>query len=129
MGSSLSPVLANIYMEYFETELLKEIPVDLRPSLWLRYVDDVFCIYEDMSKFESFLEHLNRVRPSIQFTYELSRTDKIVRDLPDFPDNVVESIPFLELNVMRLVNGRFTFSIYRKSCHAGNYLHAFSYQP
>ena len=49
--------------------------------------------------------------------------------LSDFPDDVVESIPFLELNVMRLVNGRFTFSIYRKSCHAGNYLHAFSYQP
>ena len=129
MGSSLSPVLANIFMEYFETELLKDIPVDLRPVLWLRYVDDVFCIYEDMSKLEQFLEHLNRVRPSIQFTYELSRTDKIVGDMPDFPDNVVESIPFLELNVMRLVNGSFTFSIYRKSCHAGNYLHAFSYQP
>ena len=38
-------------------------------------------------------------------------------------------IPFLELNVMRRVNGSFTFSIYRKPCHAGNYLHAYSYQP
>ena len=129
MGSSLSPVLANIYMEFFETELMKDIPMDLIPVLWLRYVDDVFCIYEDMSKLEHFLELLNGIRPSIQFTYELSRTDKVARNLPDLPDNVIETIPFLELNVMRLVNGNFTFSIYRKPCHAGNFIHAFSYQP
>ena len=27
MGSSLSPVLANIYMEFFETDLMKDIPM------------------------------------------------------------------------------------------------------
>ena len=82
-----------------------------------------------MSDFHSFLAHLNGIRPSIQFTYEFSRTENGEGEMPNLPDNVFESIPFLELNVMRLVNGNFTFSIYRKSCHAGNYLHAFSYQP
>ena len=48
---------------------------------------------------------------------------------PDLPDGVVERIPFIELNVMRLHNGSLTFSIYRKKCNAGNYVHAFSYQP
>ena len=129
MGSSLSPVLANIYMEYFEIELLKDIPMDMRPTLWLRYVDDVFCCFKDMSKFPAFLERLNSIRPSIQFTYELSRIDSTAEGLPDLPVNVMESLPFLELNVMRLNNGRFTFSIYRKPCHAGNYIHAYSYQP
>ena len=129
MGSSLSPVLANIYMEFFETELLKDIPVDMRPILWLRYVDDIFCCFKDMSKFNAFLDMLNRVRPSIQFTYELSRIESIVDGSPDLPANVTEILPFLELNVMRLNNGTFTFSIYRKPCHAGNYLHAYSYQP
>ena len=45
------------------------------------------------------------------------------------PDYVSECLPFLELNVMRLYDGTFTFSIYRKPCHTGNYIHAFSYQP
>ena len=129
MGSSLSPVLANIYMEFFETELLKDIPVDMRPTLWLRYVDDVFCCFKDMSKFHAFLDRLNNIRPSIQFTYELSRVESLAEGLPNFPANVMESLPFLELNVMRLHNGSFTFSIYRKPCHAGNYIHAYSYQP
>ena len=35
MGSSLSPPMANIYMEHFEESLLEDIPVELRPSLWL----------------------------------------------------------------------------------------------
>ena len=94
MGSSLSPVLANIFMEHFEQHLTEDIPEDLKPVLWLRYVDDVLCIYEDMQKFESYLEHLNRVRPSIQFTYELSRTATVASDPSDFPANVVESIIF-----------------------------------
>ena len=129
MGSSLSPVMSNIYMEHFEQELIKDVPCDLRPSLWMRYVDDIFVIFEDMSKFEPFLDHLNRIRPSIQFTYELSRTDKVVEGSPNLPDNIAEAIPFLELNVMRRTDGSFTFSIFKKTCHAGNYIHAFSYQP
>ena len=40
MGNPLSPILANIFMEYFESQLLKKIaPPGL---IWLRYVDDVF---------------------------------------------------------------------------------------
>ena len=33
----------------------------------------------------------------MNFTYKLSRTEKNARDHYDSPDNVVESIPFLEL--------------------------------
>ena len=40
MESPLSPILGNIFMEYFESQLLKEItPPGL---IWLRYVDDFF---------------------------------------------------------------------------------------
>ena len=40
MDSSLSPVWANIYMEYFEEIALGSAP--LKPSMWLRYVEDTF---------------------------------------------------------------------------------------
>ena len=43
MGSPCSPVVANIYMEYFEYMALgPELPLPIRE--WKRYVDDVFCI-------------------------------------------------------------------------------------
>ena len=37
MGSPVSPIVANIFMEHFE-----EIALDSRFRLWRRYVDDVF---------------------------------------------------------------------------------------
>ena len=129
MDSNLSRFLANIFMEHFETHLIKDIPVEYRPLSWFRFVDDVICCYKDMAKFNDFLTLLNGVRPTIQFTYELSRTERTLSGTTDLPDDIVEAIPFLELLVMRRTNGNFTFSIYRKPCHAENYLHAYSYQP
>ena len=43
MGSPCFPVVANIYMEYFENLALgPELPVPVKD--WKRYVDDVFSI-------------------------------------------------------------------------------------
>ena len=44
MGSPLSPVLANICMEMFESEYLPLTTKRLRPSFGLHYVNDVFVI-------------------------------------------------------------------------------------
>ena len=63
--------------------------------------------------FDTFLETLNRVKASIQFTYELSKLERSTSGSPASPDNVIEIIPFLELNVSWLASGDFKFSIYR----------------
>ena len=58
MGSPLSPVIANLYMEYFETVLLK----DIKPNgmIWLRYVDDVFTFWDDSwGDFNIFMNNLS----------------------------------------------------------------------
>ena len=43
MGSPLSLVLANVYIQYFEEIALRS--ASLKPSTWLRYVDNTFLFW------------------------------------------------------------------------------------
>ena len=43
MGSPLSPVVANIYMEKFEEYALRS--ADLKPRMWRRYVNNTFVLW------------------------------------------------------------------------------------
>jgi hypothetical protein len=70
MGNSLSPVVSNIYMEHFEEMALDT--AEYKPDKWLRYVDDTFVVWpHGQAKLQQFLQHLNNIRPTINFTMEL----------------------------------------------------------
>ena len=69
MGSPVSRVVVNIYMEMFEDLTPK---TKLAARIWKRYVDDLFCVIDEMNMIR-FLDHLNSVRPTIQFTMELEK--------------------------------------------------------
>jgi hypothetical protein len=43
MGSSLSPVISNIFMEHSEQLALVSAPH--KPAMWLRYVEDTFFVW------------------------------------------------------------------------------------
>ena len=69
MGSSLSTIIANIYMEHFEKKTLSSAP--LKPKVWRRYMDDTFVLWSHSREtLEAFLNHLNSQHKVIQFTME-----------------------------------------------------------
>jgi hypothetical protein len=70
MGSPLSPVVGNIFMERFEQ--LASTTAQHEPKMWLRYVDDTVVIWpHGPVTLQDFLDHLNNLRSSIQFTMEI----------------------------------------------------------
>ena len=66
MGSPLSPIVANIFMEDFEANALETAPCP--PSLWKRFVDDTFVIEAQYK--EEFFQHINSIDENIKFTAE-----------------------------------------------------------
>ena len=71
-GCPVSPVLPNLYMEFFEDRALSTA---VNPSRWWkRFVDDTLVILKKDHK-EEFLQHINSVDPSIQFTTEELKED------------------------------------------------------
>ena len=53
MGNCLSPVCSNLYIEFFERNLLTTIlPNHVK---WFRYVDDVLCLWPKLMNLQSFL--------------------------------------------------------------------------
>ena len=44
MGSPVSPIVVNLYMEDLEQKIIATAPVDCQPRNWKRYVDDVICL-------------------------------------------------------------------------------------
>ena len=104
MGSPLSPVLANIYMEYFEEMALGS--TSLKPYMWLRYIDDIFILWPHQEDVQILLDHVNSIRSSIQFTMEKEQDNKL---------------PFLDVLVTRTEKG-FRSSVYRKATFTGQYL-------
>ena len=60
MGSPVSAVIANIYMEEFEEQAITN--VTCKPKIWKRYVDDTFTVL-NRDIVNSFLQHLNSQQP------------------------------------------------------------------
>ena len=105
MGSPVSPVLANLYMELFD----RQSPINCSepPRWWKRFVDDTFVILKQDKK-EEFLQHINSVDPAIQFTTEEQKQDG--------------SMPFLDILVTPQEDGTLTTRVYRKPTHTDQYL-------
>ena len=107
MGSPLSPVIANLFMEHFEQTALQT--ATFKPKMWLRYVDDTFVVWpHGVEKVNDFLQHLNNQHPNIRFTMEV--------------ENEHQAIPFLDTLITRTAQGFLSHQVYRKPTHTDRYL-------
>lgn len=67
MGSSWSPLIANIYKEDFEEKLLNTSPQ--KPNNWVKYVDNITLVWNhDDEKLEACFHYINSIRTNIKFT-------------------------------------------------------------
>ena len=110
MDSPVSPVIANIYMEYFESLAISSSPTLIK--WWFRYGDDVHSATRK-DRVNKLQEHLNSIDPHIKFTIELTGTNRypVLDTLTKPTPNSIKS------------------TVYRKPTHIDRYLDYSSNHP
>ncbi|XP_013411770.1 uncharacterized protein LOC106174656 [Lingula anatina] len=111
MGSPLSPVIANIFMEEFEMKALQTTPNP--PKFWGRYVDDTGVVSKK-THVQALFEHINAQHQSIHFTIE--------------EENVEGSLPMLDVKMTK-DKERIKTTVYRKATNTDHYLQWSSHHP
>ena len=105
MGSPVSPIVANLYMDYFEQKALSTAPTPqvFGRGMWMTCVSST----EEIHK-QEFLQHINSVDPAIQFTVENNEKDG--------------AIPFFDTIVKPEADGTLSITVYRKPTNIDQYL-------
>ena len=98
-----SATLANIFLCHYEREWLEQCPIDFKPTIYRRYVDDTFALFRSDFNPDSFLNFINTQHPNINFTVEKEK---------------LKTLPFLDVQVFRDDVG-FHTSIFRKNTFTG----------
>ena len=111
MGSFISFVVAIIFMEYAERQALTSFREP--PKIWIRYVDDIFCVI-NYSIIDEFLQYINSISPNIQFTVEIEKD---------------RSLPFWDVQITRNANKTLRTTLYQKPTHTNRYLQFDSHHP
>ena len=111
MGQSVSPIIADFFMEDFEVRAPTSFPN--LPRFWGRYVDDTLVILKK-SEVDSLTNHFNSLHPSIKFTMKSEQNCQLA---------------MLDVLVTRDSTGSLSFQVYRKPTHTNQFLNFSSHHP
>ena len=103
MGSPLAPVLANIFMGFYEFKWLNEYNCN-KPKLHLRYVDTILIAFNNEQDSLCFSNFLNKNHPNFKLTIE---------------KQVNHSIAFLDIFISDIHNQNITLQTYHKLTYTG----------
>ena len=112
MGSPASAVVANLVMEELKRRIF-DYHENWLPRYWNRYVDDTFVIVHT-NMVDHLLGQLGRVFPSINFTMEIEKENKLA---------------FLDVEVHRKPDSSPKTSVYRKPTNTSRLLDFNSCNP
>ena len=120
MGTPMAVNYANCFMGQFEEKLLNsyEQQHGKRPALWLRFIDDVFVVWQgDMKDFKHFIQYCNNFASAKHYKSRIQFTSSPPSKSAVFLDTIVS------------VNGNRTLStnLYTKPTASHQYLHRNSY--
>ena len=105
MGSKLSPSLANIFCDLFETEIIDPEIENGTLKCYFRYVDDMVCIIRKNHK-DILLEKLNKFNPNLKFTMNSMENNELI---------------YLDTKIINC-NGNLNLEMYRKPQSSENLL-------
>ena len=112
VGSPLAPILANLFMGHHEKSWLENYK-DSKILIYRRYVDDIFCLFDNEHDAMLFFDYINAQHPNIKFTHEKQLNGKL---------------PFLDVLVDNSSNVCVT-SVFHKKTYTGLLTNFFSFTP
>ena len=103
MGSPIAPLMADVCMNWVLNEVSSFNP---KPYIILRYVDDLFCVFNCERDLEMFFAKINTIHANIQFTKDLEQNNQL---------------PYLDVLVTR-ADVKFKTTVFRKKTNTGLYI-------
>lgn len=115
MGSPISAMLSEIFLQKYEDDHVSKIWNNHKIKMWVRYVDDIFIIYDETYKDEHdiILNKLNNFHKNIQYTCELENDRRI---------------NFLDIDI-RIIDNKIQTSVFRKHFANNITINNFSNHP
>jgi hypothetical protein len=115
MGSPVSPLVANLFMEDLEQKAIATTTNTCKPRIWKRYVDDILAVVPS-GCVQELNDHLNTldITGNIKFTNETMENNQI---------------PFLDANIVVKPDYSIKTTVYRKKTHTNQYLNYESHHP
>ena len=110
MGSPLGPILANIFVGFYEKLFFYRFP---KPYIYLHYVNDTFACFSSCNEVLSFFHCLNDFHHSLTFIMDEEKDNKLT-----FLDVLAECCSFA-----------FVTCIHRKPTFTGQYLSWDAFAP
>lgn len=112
MGNCMSPICADIVMSELQDKCINQLSFNL--PFFCRYVDDIITAIPN-TKCDEIITVFNRFHPRLQFTLE--------------QENNVFSLPFLDIKVIRQIDGTLLTDWYHKPTFSERFLNYYSEHP